>query len=76
MIVTQHVWRTNKGRFVPPGHPEAAFLAYAPGSEVADSEAQRLGLTDYLKARTASMDKSRTLSHDKAGTPATTQKRI
>jgi hypothetical protein len=31
---TQHVWRTEDGRYVPNGHPDAAILAYATGDEV------------------------------------------
>jgi hypothetical protein len=58
MHVTEHVWRTEEGRYVPAGHPEAAYLAYAPGQEVLDREAQRIGLADYLKSRSAPQDKS------------------
>jgi hypothetical protein len=32
----QHWWRTTDGRLVPTGHPDSAFLAYAPGDEMPD----------------------------------------
>ena len=35
-IATEHVWRTETGRHVPAGHPDAAFLAAAPGDEIPD----------------------------------------
>lgn len=68
MFVTEHVWRTNDGRYVPTGHPEAAFLAYAPGQEVADREAQRIGLVDYLKSRSLPQDKAIARPMDKGVT--------
>lgn len=58
MHVTEHVWRTTDGRYVPAGHPDAAFLAHAPGTEVADREAERIGLADFLKSRQKPQDKA------------------
>lgn len=57
MIVQEQVWRTDSGRLVEPGHPEAAFLAFAAGQDVSDREAERLGLSDYLKSRQAPQGK-------------------
>lgn len=72
MIVTEHVWRTANGKFVPPGHVDAAYLAYAPGSEIPDADAQRIGLTDYLlKARAKPEDKARTAPMNKGVVPPT-----
>lgn len=31
------IWRTQDGRHVSDGHPDAAFLAYADGDEIPDS---------------------------------------
>jgi hypothetical protein len=70
MLVTEHVWRTEDGRLVAAGHPDAAYLAYAPGMDVADREAQRVGLSDFLKSRAKPQDKSLSRPMDKGvGTP-------
>lgn len=69
MIVNEQVWRTNDGRLVEPGHPDAAFLAFARGQDVPDREAQRLGLSDYLKSRGKPQDKAIARPQDK-GAPA------
>lgn len=45
--VTRRVYRTNDGRLVEEGDLQAAFLAYAVGDEVSDSEARRVGLTAF-----------------------------
>lgn len=69
MLVTEHVWRTTDGRYVPAGHPDAAFLAHAPGVEIPDREAQRIGLSDYLKSRSKpAQDKSMGRPFDKGRT--------
>lgn len=68
MIVQGQVWRTNDGRLVPSGDPDAAFLAFAAGQEVADREADRLGLSDYLKSRDKPQDKAITRPQDKGTT--------
>jgi hypothetical protein len=46
--VQRRVWRTNAGALVEDGHPDAAFLAYAPGALVPDLVAARDGLTAAL----------------------------
>ena len=58
MLVSEHVWRTTDGRYVPAGDPDAAYLAHAKGDDVADSEAQRLGLAAFLKSRGAPLNKA------------------
>jgi hypothetical protein len=66
MMVTEHVWRTGDGRLVPAGDPDAAFLAYAPGTEISDREAERVGLAAFLKSRGKPLDKSAPKPADKA----------
>lgn len=68
MLVTEHVWRTQDGRYVPPGHADAAFLAHATGDEVADREADRIGLADYLKSRATPENKMVARPSDKGRT--------
>lgn len=34
MKADDHIWRTEDGRLVRTGDPDAAFLAYAPGDEM------------------------------------------
>lgn len=65
MLVTEHVWRTPDGRFVPAGDPAAAFLAYAPGMDIPDREAERVGLAAFLKSRVRPLDKSASRPADK-----------
>lgn len=48
MKVTRRVYRTLDNRLVEHGDPDAAFLAYAVGDEIADSEARRVGLTAFF----------------------------
>lgn len=50
ITVQRRVWRTDGGKLVPDGHPDAAFLAYAPGEQVPDLVAARVGLTADLAA--------------------------
>jgi len=64
MIVTRHVWRTEDGRLVEDGDPEAAFLAYPAGSELGDAEAERLGLP-LTKQAAKPADKTRVKPEDK-----------
>lgn len=47
MIINQRVYVTNDGRYVGEGDPDAAFLAFSAGTEVADREVQRLGLSQW-----------------------------
>lgn len=56
--VPRHVWRTNDDRLVLTGDPEAAFLAYPAGTEMAEDEAQRRGIIDALAGNKVE-DKSR-----------------
>ena len=48
MIITQRVYLTSDGRYVGEGDPDAAFLAYAAGTEVADPIVTRLGLEQWV----------------------------
>jgi hypothetical protein len=67
--VTAHVWRTQDGRLVGPGDPDAAFLAYAPGTEIPDAEARRTGLDVFTaKAQAKPADKSAPRAADKSAT--------
>ena len=50
VLVRRRVWRTHAGTLVPDGHPDAAFLAYSPGTAVPDLVAARVGLTAELAA--------------------------
>lgn len=44
-LVTEHKWwNADKTVLLPNGHPDAAFLAYPAGTDLAESEAIRLGL--------------------------------
>lgn len=38
-------WNTDRTQLVPETHPDAAWLAYTVGQEVAEEEARRVGLT-------------------------------
>lgn len=49
MIVKGRWFKTTDGRLVREGDLDAAFLAYAPGDEVADPEARKSGLADLEK---------------------------
>jgi hypothetical protein len=66
--VTRRVYRTTDGRLVGHGDPDAAFLAYAVGDELSDSEARRRGLTAFFggKAKTKPADKMGARPDDKA----------
>lgn len=48
MIITKHVAVTNDGRYVLETHPDAAFLAYAPGAEVSDEVVAERGLGEWV----------------------------
>jgi hypothetical protein len=68
--VDRHVWRTEDGRLVPDGDPDAAFLAYPAGTEFSDEEAARIGLTKSLSGHTSQLDtKAAAKPADKAATP-------
>lgn len=54
--VDRHVWRTEDGRLVPHGDPDAAFLAYPAGAEFSDQEAARRGLTELLAGHATQLD--------------------
>jgi hypothetical protein len=49
--VPEHVWRTNDGRLVLTGDPDAAILAYARGDQMSEDEAGRRGIVDALAGR-------------------------
>lgn len=57
--VPERLYRTESGRLVRHGDPEAAFLAFPVGHELSDEEAERLGVTAFyetLKARSVPID--------------------
>lgn len=58
MILDRRIYTTRDGRYVEEGDPDAAFLAFPAGYELADSEARRLGINPP-KAKPASADKAR-----------------
>lgn len=47
--VEKHLWRTEDGRLVETGHPDAAVLAFAAGTELADAVAEQQGLKSKPK---------------------------
>lgn len=67
------VCRTTDGRLVREGDPEAAFLAYPEGEELADEEAKRSGLLELCepepKAAPKPQDKSGAVRANKAAKP-------
>jgi hypothetical protein len=44
MIDQRWCWTADRSRLVPDGHPDAAFLAYTPGTEIPEDEARKAGL--------------------------------
>lgn len=54
----RHVWRTDDGRHVPPGHQDAAFLAYPAGDEVPDAVLGELGDVPAAKRGRRPADKA------------------
>jgi len=66
--VPHHIWRTTDGRLVPTGDPDAAFLAYPAGEELADHDAEARGLLDVYpsKAVDKPQDKAMSKPEDKA----------
>lgn len=68
MQTDQHIWRTDDGRHVPDGHPDAALLAYAAGDPVPDE------VLDELKARRKPADKAKAQPADKTGSGLTITK--
>lgn len=58
MILDKHYWWTaDRTKVVPDGHPDAAFLAWAKGHEVADPVARQYGiLTDEAETAEAETD--------------------
>lgn len=67
--VPAHIWRTKDGEFVPHGHADAAFLAYAAGDELSDQEAKARGLLTVYpeKSRRKPADKAVAKPADKSG---------
>lgn len=51
--VPEHVWRTEDGRLVLTGDPDAAFLAYARGDELSEEEAHRRGIIAAVDGKPA-----------------------
>lgn len=48
--VPKHIWRTAAGDLVPHGHLDAAFLAYAAGTEMTDHDAAASGVLGVYPA--------------------------
>ena len=53
VVVTERIYRTDDGRLVGHGDPDAAFLAFPKGHELSAAEADRYGVTAYLAAKSA-----------------------
>lgn len=51
--VPEHIWRTNDGRLVLTGDPDARILAYARGDEFTEEDARRRGILDAVAGRQA-----------------------
>lgn len=80
MILDKHYWWTNDQKaVVPHGHPDAAFLAFAKGHELADALARKHGILkehdaeddtadakDDAKAKPAPANKARAKTADKS----------
>lgn len=58
MRVDYRVYRTRDGRLVKQGDPDAAFLEYPAGTEVADSVLKEHGLVKESKASAKPADKA------------------
>ena len=60
MILDRHWWKTEDGRLVPDGDPDAAILAYPRYTEIPDATARQLGILadDEPKSRARPADKS------------------
>lgn len=56
MKTDRHLWRTDDGRLVHTGDPDARILAYPAGSDVAKADEK---LLDGSKSRPASANKMR-----------------
>lgn len=69
MIITRRVYRTNDGRFVGEGDPDAAFLAYSAGTEISDRLAERYGLTGWGQSGQVVRTPSVVIATDASGTP-------
>ena len=70
MKIEQHVWKTADGRLVQDGDPDAAFLEYPAGMELADDLARKVGLLvdepkPAKKAAAKPADKSASKPNDK-----------
>lgn len=46
--IPERVYRTDDGRLVKHGDPEAAFLAFPEGDELSDEEAKRHGVLEFF----------------------------
>lgn len=54
--VPEHIWRTRDGRLVLTGDPDAAFLAYARGDDMAEEVARERGILDAVAGKKAARD--------------------
>lgn len=71
MILDKHWWWTNdKAAVVPDGHPDAAFLAFARGHELADALARKYGILEdpepEAKAKPAPANKAKAQPSNKS----------
>jgi hypothetical protein len=61
----RRLWRTRDGGLVPDGDPAAVTLAYAPGDELTDTDAQRLAPAPPTKQADKPSDKQADKPSDK-----------
>lgn len=67
MMIMQRVYLTNDGRYVGEGDPDAAFLAYTPGTEVADRLVAHRGLEKWASVGTPVRNASVVIGPDASG---------
>lgn len=69
-VADRRLWLTaDRGRLVPDGHPEAAFLFCTVGTAVPAEEARRFGLMDEAKAAAPPDNKAEAPPPNKAARP-------
>lgn len=66
-MITQRVYLTDDGRYVGEGDPDAAFLAYTPGTEVADRLVAHRGLEKWASVGAPAVNASVVIGPDASG---------